>query len=87
MRDFTKAKRIVIKIGTNTLTHNNALDGDYIQRIAAQVKAILDTGKQVVLVSSGAIAMGASRLALLETPREIEMREGCAAIGQTLLMT
>jgi glutamate 5-kinase len=86
MRDFSTAKRIVIKIGTATLTKNNALDCEYIQTIASQVKAILESGKQVVLVSSGAIGMGASQLALVEPPREIQMRQACAAIGQPLLM-
>jgi len=86
MRDFSTAKRIVIKIGTATLTKNNALDCEYIQTIATQVKTIVDSGKQVVLVSSGAIGMGAAQLALLEPPREIQMRQACAAIGQPLLM-
>ena len=86
MRDFSTARRIVIKIGTATLTKKNALDCEYILTIATQVKAILDSGKQVVLVSSGAIGMGAARLALQEAPREIQMRQACAAIGQPLLM-
>jgi len=86
MRDFSKARRIVIKIGTNTLTLHNTLDSDYIQTIAVQVKTILDAGKQVVLVSSGAIGMGATQLGLNESPKDIQMRQACAAIGQPLLM-
>ncbi|MCF7972444.1 MAG: glutamate 5-kinase [Phycisphaerae bacterium] len=86
MRDFSKAKRIVIKIGTNTLTRDNALDSEFIQTMANQVKVLLETGKQVVLVSSGAIGMGATRLGMNEPPREIQMRQACAAIGQPLLM-
>ena len=76
MRDFSTARRIVIKIGTATLTKKNALDCEYILTIATQVKAILDSGKQVVLVSSGAIGMGAARLALQEAPREIHVQPG-----------
>jgi glutamate 5-kinase len=86
MRDFSKAKRIVIKIGTNTLTHDNALDSEFIQTMAGQVKVLLDARKQVVLVSSGAIGMGATQLRLNESPKEIQMRQACAAIGQPLLM-
>jgi glutamate 5-kinase len=86
MRNFSTAKRIVIKIGTNTLTKNDHLDSEYIQAVARQVKALHDSGKQVVLVSSGAIGMGATRLALSEPPRDIKMRQACAAIGQPLLM-
>jgi glutamate 5-kinase len=86
MRDFSTAKRIVIKIGTATLTQDNVLDCEYIQTIACQIKAVVESGKQVVLVSSGAIGMGAAQLALREPPREIQMRQACAAIGQPLLM-
>ncbi|MCP4454054.1 MAG: glutamate 5-kinase, partial [Planctomycetes bacterium] len=65
---------------------NNVLDCEYIQTLACQIKAVVESGKQVVLVSSGAIGMGAAQLALLEPPREIQMRQACAAIGQPLLM-
>lgn len=86
MRNFSQAKRIVIKIGTNTLTSNNALDSQYILDLARQVKKLLDSGKQVVLVTSGAIGMGACQLKLEESPKDIQMRQACAAIGQPLLM-
>ncbi|MCK4293201.1 MAG: glutamate 5-kinase [Planctomycetes bacterium] len=64
MRDFSKAKRIVVKIGTNVLTKNGGIDGAYVRRVAAQISSLLDTGRQVVIVSSGAIGMGAGRLDL-----------------------
>lgn len=86
MRDFSTAKRIVIKIGTATLTKNNVLDREYVQTVAYQVKSLLASDTQVVLVSSGAIGMGAAKLALTEPPRDIQMRQACAAIGQPLLM-
>ncbi len=86
MRNFSTAKRIVIKIGTATLTRSDGLDCEYIQTVACQIKTMVEAGKQVVLVSSGAIGMGAAQLALTDPPRDIQMRQACAAIGQPLLM-
>src|SRR4030042_29255 len=86
MRDFSKAKRVVIKIGTNTLTKDSGIDADYVGQVAEQVDALLKMGKQVVIITSGAIGMGAGQLALDERPTDIQMRQACAAIGQPLLM-
>jgi glutamate 5-kinase len=86
MRNFDKAKRVVIKIGTNTLTKDNGIDADYVRQVAGQVNALLKMGKQVVVITSGAIGMGAGQLALGERPTNIKMRQACAAIGQPLLM-
>jgi len=58
VRDFSKAKRIVIKIGTNILTKNDSVDAGYVRRVAGQVNSLLKTGRQVVIISSGAIGMG-----------------------------
>ena len=85
MRDFSKAKRIVIKIGTHILTKNDSVDAAYVRRVAGQVNSLLKTGRQVVIVSSGAIGMGLGQLDV-ERAKDIEMRQACAAIGQPLLM-
>jgi glutamate 5-kinase len=87
MRDFNKVKRIVVKIGTNTLTREGQLDSPYVRTIAQQISHLLRQGKQVVLISSGAIGMGAAQLQLAQSPKEMKMRQACAAIGQPLLMT
>jgi glutamate 5-kinase len=88
MRNFSKTKKIVIKIGTNTLTRQgtNEIDTGYIRQIAGQINALLKSGKQVVIVTSGAIGMGAGQLKLTGKVKEMEMRQACAAIGQPLLM-
>ncbi len=86
MRNFSKAKRVVIKIGTNTLTKDEGVDVNYVSHIAEQVDALLKTGKQVVIITSGAIGMGAGQLTLGERPTDIRMRQACAAIGQPMLM-
>lgn len=86
MRDVNQIKRLVIKIGTNTLTREGRPDSDYIHSIALQTSALLKLGKQVVIVSSGAIGMGALPLKLSEYPKDMKIRQACAAIGQPLLM-
>ena len=85
MRDFSKAKRIVVKIGTNILTKNDNVDAAYIRRIAGQINSLLKTGRQIVIVTSGAIGMGLGQLDA-ERAKNIKMRQACAAIGQPLLM-
>jgi len=86
MRDFNKTKRVVVKIGTNVLTKDGRIDTDYVGRIAGQVNLLLKTGKQVVIITSGAIGMGCGQLSLEARPKDIKMRQACAAIGQPLLM-
>ena len=102
MRDFSKAKRIVVKIGTNILTKKGGIDAAYVRRIARQINSLLKTGRQVVIISSGAIGMGRGQLSgyqgirpsgtgegqsgLVGVVKDIKMRQACAAIGQPLLM-
>ena len=85
MRDFSKAKRIVIKIGTNILTKNDTVDAGYVRGVVGQVNSLLKAGRQVVIVSSGAIGMGLGQLDA-DRAKDIKMRQACAAIGQPLLM-
>ncbi len=86
MRDFTKTKRIVIKIGTNVLTKNGGVDTKYVQNIARQINALLKTKKQIVIVTSGAIGMGAGQLKIENKTKDTKTKQACAAIGQPLLM-
>jgi glutamate 5-kinase len=86
MRDFSKTKRVVIKIGTNTLTRADGIDAAYVRRVARQIAELLQTGRQVVVVSSGAIGMGASQLDTAAPVKGMKLRQACAAIGQPLLM-
>lgn len=86
MRNFDKSKRIVVKIGTNTLSKDGCVDAAYVRQIAKQIAALLEEGRQVVIVSSGAIGMGAGLLNLEGAVQNMKMRQACAAIGQPLLM-
>jgi len=85
MRNFENAKRIVVKIGTNILSKDARVDAGYVRRVAGQVDALLKDGRQVVIISSGAIGMGVGQLDV-ERAKGIKMRQACAAIGQPLLM-
>jgi len=86
MRDFSQAKRIVIKIGTNTLSKAGGIDTAYVQKVARQVASLIKQGREVVIVTSGAIGMGAGRLAAEPKLQDMKVRQACAAIGQPLLM-
>lgn len=84
---FRDIKRIVLKIGTSSLTNE---DGSFNRRltedIAAQVARLGKLGKTVIIVSSGAIGIGVEELKLKERPREIPLRQAAAAVGQNILM-
>lgn len=80
-------KRVVVKIGSRVLTDDDgALDMAVIGRICSELAALRKQGRQVVLVSSGAIAAGRSELGLTEKPKTIPQKQAAAAIGQTRLM-
>ena len=68
------------------MTKDSGVNTAYVSKIAKQVSELLAAGKQVVIISSGAIGMGAGQLKLTTRPKEMEMRQACAAIGQPLLM-
>jgi glutamate 5-kinase len=86
MRDFGKVKRIVVKIGTNTLSRAGRIDTGYIRHLARQISELVAQGRQVVLVTSGAIGMGAGQLEVACPVQGTKMRQACAAVGQPLLM-
>ena len=86
MRSFDSVRRVVVKIGTNVLSRGDAMDTDYIEGIGRQVHGLRSRGYEVVLVTSGAIGMGARELGLSAKVTNVQMRQACAAIGQPLLM-
>ncbi len=79
--------RIVVKVGTSTLTRaNGTLDLRSVDRLVRALSDLQGQGRQVVLVSSGAIAVGAGKLGLTQRPRELRMKQAAAAVGQCELM-
>ncbi len=86
MRDFSTVRRIVVKVGTNVLTHGGHVDEHYIALLAAQIASIRSSGREVCLVSSGAIGFGAVELGIAGPVQDVVMRQACAAVGQPILM-
>lgn len=81
-------KRIVIKIGSSSLIHaeTGRLDLRKLEILARELSDLHNQGKDVVLVSSGAIAVGAAALGMKGKPAELEKKQACAAVGQARLM-
>lgn len=80
-------KRIVVKVGTSTLTHDGGeINFRSFDRLARVLSEIHNMGYEVVLVSSGAIAVGCNKLRMTEKPQEIRMKQAAAAVGQCELM-
>ncbi|MVB12134.1 Glutamate 5-kinase 1 [Caprobacter fermentans] len=87
MSSVTQAKRIVVKVGTSTLTYENGkLNLRRIERLCKVLSDLQNSGREMVLVTSGAIGVGVGKLGLRERPRETEKRQAVAAVGQCELM-
>ena len=81
-------KRIVIKIGSSSLTHSETgrLNLRKLEVLARELSDLRNQGKDVILVSSGAIATGVAALGMHEKPTELKGKQACAAVGQGRLM-
>ncbi len=80
------AQRIVIKIGSSTLTRtDSSIDTDYIATIAAQISPLIEEGFEVVIVSSGAIACGLEKLGIETRPDDMPSLQAAASVGQSAL--
>lgn len=87
MEYFDSIKRIVIKLGTSTITHENGLlNISSIESIVRQIANLHNSGKEVILVSSGAIGAGIGKLRLKSKPKTIPEKQAAAAVGQGVLM-
>lgn len=81
------ADTIVVKVGTRVLTHDDGtLDEARIARLAEELCQMLDAGRRVVLVSSGAVGAGMSQLGLRERPHDLARLQAVAAVGQARLI-
>jgi glutamate 5-kinase len=83
-REWTDARRIVIKIGSSLLVDSAAgtLKGEWLNALADDIAALRGQGKEVVVVSSGAIALGRNALGLPKGPLKLEDSQASAAVGQ-----
>lgn len=81
------ANRIVIKVGTSTLTYENGnINLTRIERLTRIISDLMNSGKEIVLVTSGAIGVGSSKLKLKVKPQTIREKQAVASIGQCELM-
>ncbi len=87
MQSQRNYKRVVVKIGSSLfVSEKNKLDTGLLEGLAGQISDLIKDGKEVVVVSSGAIALGMSILKLASRPRELEYLQAAAAVGQHELM-
>ena len=89
IREQIKNKnRIVIKIGSSSLTHaeTGRLNLKKLDQLVRTIADIKNQGKQVVLVSSGAIAVGSKAVGLEKKPISLPKKQACASVGQAILM-
>ena len=82
-KKIKEAQRIVVKVGSSLVTNNGlGLHHDRILHWVEQIVCLREQGRQVVLVSSGAVAEGVSRLGLKSRPKEMHLQQAAAAVGQ-----
>lgn len=88
MKDILEnSKKIVIKIGSSTLTNEDGIiDKDFIENLAYQIKTLIGQGKRVILVSSGARIAGVSTIGKWSRKEDINYKQALCAIGQVELM-
>lgn len=85
---LTEAKRIVVKIGSRILvdSEHGGVRTRYIQKLADSVACLMEHGKEVVIVTSGAVGTGMAELGYAEKPKVMAEKQACAAVGQIDLM-
>ncbi|KQU18065.1 MULTISPECIES: glutamate 5-kinase [Priestia] len=86
-QELQNSKRIVVKVGTSTLTYDNGdINLARIEKLARVLSDLMNAGKEVVLVTSGAVQVGVKKLKLKEKPTSIRDKQAAASVGQCELM-
>jgi len=83
---FEHARRVVVKVGSNVLTARQGLNIPVMRSIAGQISRLMEAGREVILVSSGAMASGLKKIGLERRPDELPQRQAVAAVGQAGLI-
>lgn len=84
---FVKAKRVVVKVGSAILTNKTGLDLEVIDNLAREISFLHDSGREVILISSGAVAAGKRKIFLGDrNDLDIKEKQALAAVGQSRLM-
>src|SRR5210317_1231985 len=82
-----KAKRVVVKVGSAVLTGAHGLDVGVLENLASELSFLINSGREVILVSSGAVAAGKKRLGIsMDRKLGLKEKQGAAAVGQSSLM-
>ena len=86
--ELKNKKRIVVKIGSSSLTHKQTgqIDFEKLEHLVRVLTNLCNMGKEVILVSSGAVAIGRKALGLMNKELELAQKQACAAVGQAQLM-
>ena len=85
--EIIKCNRIVVKVGTSTLTYDNGnINLTRIEKLTMILSDLMNSGKEVILVTSGAVGVGVNKLKLKEKPKTIKEKQAVAAVGQCELM-
>src|SRR6185295_5881250 len=83
-----QTKRIVLKIGSGIIaSRDQGLNTSRIEQLAKEVAQVRESGRQILLVSSGAILSGVKKLGLTERPKTLPVKQAAAAVGQSRLMS
>jgi glutamate 5-kinase len=83
---FERARRVVVKVGSNVLTARQGLNIPVMRSIAGQISRLMEAGREVILVSSGAMASGLKKIGLERRPDGLPQRQAVAAVGQAGLI-
>lgn len=86
--DYAAKKRVVIKVGTSTLTYKTG--NINVRRVKKMVEVLSDlknSGHDIVLVTSGAVGIGVGCIGLQKKPKDMPVKQACAAVGQSQLMS
>lgn len=87
MKNLDKAKKIIVKVGTSTLTYpSGMLNLRRIENLSKTICDLQNSGKQMILVSSGAVGAGMAKIGLSKTPETVEEKQAAAAVGQCELI-
>jgi glutamate 5-kinase len=79
-------KRIVVKVGSNLLTDEKGIKKSFMNSFVSQLSSLHKKGKEIVIVSSGAISMGVRKLGMEKKPTALSEKQAVAAVGQIVLM-
>ena len=88
-KSLSKKQRIVVKVGSSTITHEATGNINFakLEKLVRLLTDLHNQGKEVVLVTSGAVAVGRKSVGMQERPKTLSEKQACAAIGQASLMT